>query len=91
MPDHEAQSRELVPTNVDALATVLDAPCPCDHCLVANECGRHRLACEAFTAYVERRASFQRFRLEELAPLFPRRLSLDRAPPQLARAVFASA
>lgn len=53
MPDHKSQSREPVPTYVEPLTTVLDAPCPCDRCPAANDCGRHHLACNAFAAYVD--------------------------------------
>ena len=40
-------------THVEPLTAVLEGPAPCDNCLAANHCGRHRLACEAFTAYVD--------------------------------------
>jgi hypothetical protein len=48
-------------------ATILRSPCPCDHCLAANDCGSHRLASEAFTAYVDG-ASEVRWRAIERQP-----------------------
>ena len=53
MPDHEPQSREQVPPHVEPLVAVLEGAAPCDNCLNANECGRCRLACEAFAAHVD--------------------------------------
>jgi hypothetical protein len=67
MPERDPQPRDPVPTHLEPLVAVLEGPAPCDNCPAANDCGTHRLACGAFTAYVDG-ASEMRWRAIERQP-----------------------